>query len=183
MSRRRNAIQITNASTFDSPDAVITEIERTVGSPRLSVELVPAATWGSNLRSALRPSDWNRLRKSTYEAANRRCEVCGGQGRQHPVECHERWQFDDTICRQPLIGLIALCPECHDVKHFGRAEAHGRGPMALLHLSEVNRWPIDKAQRYLKLVFALWTLRTKRPWQLDLSWLAQFGISVRGSAT
>jgi hypothetical protein len=74
---------------------------------------------------------------------------------------------------------MALCPDCHDVKHFGRANEQGRGPLVTLHLAEVNGWSIDEAQRYLKRVFALWKLRTKQEWRLDLSWLAQFGIRLR----
>jgi hypothetical protein len=164
---------------FESAEAVVVEMERRFDSPRLTVELLPATTWGSNLRSALRQTDWNRLRKSAYAAANNRCEVCGGVGGQYPVACHERWQFDDAACSQRLVGLIALCPDCHDVKHFGRANEQGRGPLATLHLCDVNGWSIARGQEYLTLAFALWKLRTKRTWEIDLSWLRPLNIRPR----
>ena len=53
------------------------------GSPRLTVELLPATTWGSNLRSVLRVSQWDKLRRGAYEAAQHRCEICGGAGNQY----------------------------------------------------------------------------------------------------
>jgi hypothetical protein len=85
-------------------------------APRLSIELVPATSWFDNLRSLLPPAEWDALRKATSQAAGHRCEICGGRGPKWPVECHERWQYDDATHVQTLTGLIALCPECHRVK-------------------------------------------------------------------
>ncbi|HYR27257.1 MAG TPA: HNH endonuclease [Thermoanaerobaculia bacterium] len=110
-------------------------------------------------------------------AANHLCKVCGGVGHQYRVACHESWEFDNVQCCQRLVGLIALYPECHDVKHFGRANENGRGADAKLHLCVVNDWSIAKADRYLDLVFALWKLRTRKPWHVDLTCLTQFGIA------
>ncbi len=160
----------------DTVNGVLEELTRGFGAPRLTVELLPSSTWGSNLRSALRVSHWDKLRRGAYAAANYRCEICGGVGHQYRVACHERWEFDDAQSCQRLVGLIALCPACHDVKHFGRANENGRGPDATLHLCEVNDWSIGDANRYLELHFALWKLRTRKEWCLDLTWLAQFGI-------
>ena len=64
------------------------EIENT--SPRLTIELVPSTCWFSNVRSNISKQDWDRLRKETYKKANYRCEICGGVGRNHPVECQIR---------------------------------------------------------------------------------------------
>src|SRR5688500_8134041 len=46
----------------------------------LTVELVPRTCWFSNLRSELSQDEWDRLRRSVYERAGNRCEVCGGKG-------------------------------------------------------------------------------------------------------
>ena len=56
-----------------------------------------------------------------------------------------RWEFDDAQSRQRLVGPLALCPQCHDVKHFGRANENSRGADAKLHLCEVNDWSIADA--------------------------------------
>jgi 5-methylcytosine-specific restriction endonuclease McrA len=75
------------------------------------------------------------LRKRTYRQANYRCQVCGGRGSKHPVECHEIWHYDDENKIQKLMGLIALCPSCHQVKHIGLAQIQGKGEEANRHLA------------------------------------------------
>lgn len=137
----------------------------------LTLDLVPSTTWYDNLRSRLRPSEWDRLRKATYAAAGHRCEVCGGKGRHHPVECHERWEYDDDAHVQRLVGLIALCPACHEVKHFGRSQAVGRGAAAFAHLMRVNHWTETQAVDHIAESFALWERRSNIEWTLDTSWL------------
>ncbi|NBR00667.1 MAG: HNH endonuclease [Actinobacteria bacterium] len=137
----------------------------------LTLDLVPSSTWYDNLRSRLRPSEWDRLRKATYAAAGNKCEVCGGNGRRHPVECHERWTYDEDARVQRLVGLVALCPACHEVKHFGRAQSVGRGAPALAHLMRVNRWTEDQALDHIEDSFRVWQRRSAIEWTLDLSWL------------
>jgi hypothetical protein len=137
----------------------------------LTLDLVPSTTWYDNLRSRLRPAEWNRLRKATYAAAGNRCEVCGGRGRKWPVECHEIWQYDEDTRVQRLVGLVALCPACHEVKHFGRAQSVGRGDDAIAHLMRVNRWTEDQALDHIEDSFGVWQRRSMMSWTLDLSWL------------
>jgi hypothetical protein len=144
----------------------------------LTVELVPSTSWGANLRSELSSSDWNKLRRQAYKLAGYRCEVCGGKGRQHPVECHEIWEYDDDKHVQKLTGLVALCPPCHQVKHFGRTDAIGRGPQALLHLQRVNDWDRHRAANYVMDAFAQWQNRSQHEWTLNLTWLEQHGVEV-----
>jgi len=161
----------------DSRDVVRAEIAEEFGSPRLSVELIPKQTQGRNLWNVLSSRDWNRLRKSTYESARCRCEICDGVGAKWPVACHERWEFEEWSCTQCLIGLIALCPACHDVKHIGRAIDMGRRAGTTAHLRKINRWSKKRAERYLELTFALGHLRNlEERWYVDLSWLKQFHI-------
>ena len=138
---------------------------------KLTLDLVPAFTWYDNIRSRIRPVDWDRLRRATYAAAGHRCEVCGGKGRRHPVECHEIWDYDEATRVQRLTGLIALCPACHEVKHFGRATAVGRGDAAFAHLMRVNGWDEDRSRRHVDDAFMQWRARSQVQWTLDLSWL------------
>lgn len=92
-----------------------------IGKSPLTVELVPKTCWFSNVRENVPRSTWDKLRKATYAAANYHCEVCGEQGSRHPVECHEIWRYHSKRFVQKLFGLVALCPACHEVKHFGLA--------------------------------------------------------------
>ena len=145
----------------------------------LTIELVPKTAWFSNVRSMVAQPDWDRLRKETYRAYGYRCGVCGGVGKHHPVECHEIWQYDDAKRIQKLMGLIALCPRCHEVKHIGFANTQGRGAIATAHLAKVNGWTLAEAKWYVHQQFALWMQRSRLAWQVDLGWLEDRGIPYR----
>lgn len=136
---------------------------------KLTVELVPATSWGDNLRSHFKTREWDLLRKACYEQAGHKCEICGGKGRRHTLECHEIWHYDDDQCVQTLKGLIALCPSCHEVKHIGRAMAVGLGDRALAHLVKVNGITQAEAVAHVGDAFALWKTRTQKAWTLDIT--------------
>lgn len=137
----------------------------------LTIDLVPSSSWYDNLRSRLPKAEWDRLRKAAYAAAGHKCEVCGGKGRRWPVEAHEIWEYDEATRVQRLAGLVALCPSCHEVKHFGRAQSVGRGDDALDHLMRVNRWTEKQAWAHIEESFAVWERRSSVQWTLDLSWI------------
>jgi hypothetical protein len=148
-------------------------------APRLTVELVPRTCWFSNVRDRVSREDWDRMRSQVYEYAGRRCEVCGGRGSKHPVECHEVWEYDEATAVQRLVRMIALCPACHEVKHVGLAGVKGRGEIAAAHLAEVNGWSAAVADRYVRSAFAVWEERSARTWSLDVSALTGYGIDPR----
>ena len=83
---------------------------------KLTIELVPKTSWYSNVRSNVTTSVWDKIRRECYSKANNVCEICSStgksQGFKHNVECHEKWEYNDTNKTQKLIGLIALCPLC-----------------------------------------------------------------------
>lgn len=145
--------------------------------PKLVLELVPSTSWGNNLRSRLPQKDWDALRFETYAAAGNRCEVCGGRGRKHPVECHERWEYDDKAHVQKLVGLEALCPSCHGVRHMGRSMVVGDGPRMLAHMANVNGWSKEQTERHVEEAFRVHAQRSEALWTLDLSWLSTKGMS------
>jgi 5-methylcytosine-specific restriction endonuclease McrA len=152
----------------------------------LTVELVPSTCWFSNVRDRVSKSTWDFLRQSTYKQANFRCEVCGGRGNKWPVECHEIWHYDEhRRCAsgernyvQSLQGLIALCPSCHEAKHIGLAGIRGRGELAETHLATVNGWSEEQTKAYLEEVWQTWRERSRHQWNLELSWLEQYGIVI-----
>jgi len=148
--------------------------------PRLLLELVPAPNWGWNLRSELKKSEWDEVRRVVYERAGHVCGVCGGKGRKWPVECHERWTYDDEAGVQKLVGLEALCPPCHKTKHFGFAVQAGLAHVSRAHLMKVNNWSGDEADNHIDKAFAVWHRRSQRSWSLDLSWLDGFLAEIEG---
>jgi 5-methylcytosine-specific restriction endonuclease McrA len=155
------------------------EVEEYFKNALLTIELVPSTCWFSNLRTELDSKSWDIVRKQTYRQANYVCEVCGGRGKKWPVECHEIWNYDSQKHIQKLVGLIGLCPSCHEVKHIGLAGIRGRRSVAEKHLASVNGWTQEQVERYIKWAFMIWKQRSKYEWTLDLSWLEQLGIKVK----
>jgi hypothetical protein len=145
---------------------------------KLTIELVPKTCWFSNVRDHVSHAQWDMLRKQTYKEAGYVCEICGGRGEKHPVECHEVWTYDDINHVQTLTRLIALCPACHEVKHIGLASVRGRGQIALAHMARVNGIGLSEAMNYYVDAFEKWEDRSKHEWSLDLSWLEKAGIVV-----
>jgi len=139
------------------------------GFTMLTIELVPQTSWFTNLRSELSSKKWDEVRKGCYAKAGYRCEICNGVGKKHPVECHETWYYDDEKKVQTLTGLIALCPECHQVKHIGLAQIKGKYEIAKKHLAKVNKWDIEDAEEYIRAQFEIWHKRSQTSWSVDMS--------------
>ena len=144
----------------------------------LTIELVPKTAWGLNLRSVISAENWLFLRRSIYRRSNYRCEVCGGKGPTHPVECHEKWLYHDELHIQRLTDIQALCPACHEVKHIGLAISRDRRSQALLHLVKVNRWTRERANEYIEDAFRIWQERSLSAWELDLTWIDSYLTSI-----
>lgn len=144
----------------------------------LFVDLVPRSAWFSNLRSELTADEWLAAKRMVFRRANMRCEVCGGRGPDHPVECHERWAYDDATGVQTLTGLVALCPDCHEATHMGSARVKGRFDEARAHLMAVNQWSAEVAADHIENAFQDWLRRSEREWTLDATWLLSCGIEV-----
>jgi hypothetical protein len=149
-----------------------------MSSPRLSIELVPRSCFYSNLRSNLSKQDWDFLRNECYAHAGYVCEICGGRGSRHAVECHEIWEYDDLNHIQTLVGLIALCPKCHKAKHMALAREMGWHHEAERHLCAINKWDEKTLQAYLDEVFELFEQRSQHAWQLDITWLEGKGVCI-----
>ena len=148
--------------------------------PKLTIESVPTTCWFSNVRDHVSAATWKKITAVIAEKAGSRCEICGGRGYRHLVECHEVWFYDDKTLTQKLVRLIALCPSCHEVKHIGLAKRRGRLNKALAHMTRVNQWHISRAEIYRRNMFTLWKRRSLFRWKLDLSYLNDtFSIRIK----
>lgn len=134
---------------------------------KLTIELVPKSLWYSNLRSILSPKQWDILRQKCYRSAIHRCQICS----KYPVECHEIWEYNDEKHIQKLVGLIALCPDCHMVKHFGLAQIQGNSEKAIQHIARINGWDIDETLYYIRSAFEKYEDRNRFEWKQDLDYL------------
>lgn len=147
---------------------------------KLTIELVPKTSWYNNVRSNVSQQRWNELRNHCYNKAGHKCEICGSTGKKqgfgHDVECHEIWEYDDENGIQQLVGLIALCPLCHKVKHIGLAQINGEYNLCIKHLRKVNGWWSNKkTEKYIKESIDLWMQRSQYDWKVDISWLDKNG--------
>jgi hypothetical protein len=156
--RPRSPAQASGAS-LTSPRALTRQTVDDMDSvPKLTVEIIPTSLHGKNPRTVMGRRTWERQRKLVCEAAGNRCEICGGVGKRHTVQIHERYEYDET-CTPPcqrVIGLIALCPDCHAVKHLFRTKkisVQQNDPSiylnALRHLARVNEWDPERVKSYL----------------------------------
>ena len=150
--------------------------------PKLTIELVPASCWYSNVRSNVSKKEWDAIRHKVYALAGHTCEVCGGRGKKWPVECHEVWHYNDEQHVQILRRMIALCPACHKVKHIGRASIYGDFDPALKHLEKVNGWDRSHAIKYVNEKFAVWSERSKYDWTLDIVNLYSYMNDMEGES-
>jgi len=145
--------------------------------PKLTIELVPKTCHFSNVRTCVSTSDWDKIRKISYENAKNKCEICGdtgkNQGHKHNVECHEIWNYDEETLTQKLIGLISLCPKCHMVKHIGRSIAIGGENICYRQLAKVNKWTQTQIQNHIVESFDRHKLLSKHQWKLDISILSE----------
>lgn len=155
---------------------------------KLTIELIPKTCHFSNVRTTLKPKDWDKIRFISYEKAKNQCEICGQtgleQGYNHRVECHEIWEYNDKEKIQKLVGLISLCPLCHQVKHIGRANAMGKQAEVFKQLEIVNKWSHKEVVQHVAESFEIYKERSKYDWTLDIILLREkpYEISINENA-
>jgi 5-methylcytosine-specific restriction endonuclease McrA len=145
---------------------------------KLTIELVPRTAWYTNVRSNVSRAEWDIIRRKSYKEANYVCEICGdngkNQGFNHPVECHEIWEYDDKRHKQKLVGLISLCPYCHKCKHVGLAQLKGEEDVVIKQLMSVNKITEKQALKMIDKAFDKWEERSDFEWDLDISFLKDY---------
>lgn len=139
----------------------------------LTIELVPSSNWYNNVRSQMKVN-WDDIRRTSYRRAGYKCEICGGVGDKHPVECHEIWEFDMDSKVQKLTGLTSLCPMCHKAKHIGLAFIKGEEKEVIKHIKKVNNWANADVNKYINEAFQIHDILSKKNWILDLSYVDVF---------
>ena len=90
---------------------------------KLNFELVPDGCWYYNLRSILKPEQWDYIKRTVKEKAGGKCAVCGEKSAR--LDAHEKWSYDEKKGVQKLEGVYAVCPKCHAAIHIGRTSLKG----------------------------------------------------------
>jgi len=167
------------AARPDLPDVLPGE-DRTYGNG-LFVDLIPSSSWWTNVRSAVAPTDWDRLRRTVYRRADYRCEACGAAqdpARGIRMEAHERFTYDAAAGIQRLVRLVCFCQWCHAATHLGMAGIRGIQDEAVTHLMVVTGMDPAQANDHIDEAFARWERRSDIPWRVDLSMIAAAGIRL-----
>lgn len=135
-------------------------------------ELIPRTSFFKNVRALVSSSEWDDIRFGCYGRAGNKCEICGLETRR--LDCHEKWEYVKKEGVQRLVGLVALCPACHQVKHIGLAQIRGKEDVAQLHMMKVNEISRLECIALIKQAFNVWAERSKMKWKLDVSLLDKF---------
>ena len=141
----------------------------------LEIELVPETAWGSNLRNKVPKTEWDKIRKQAYQDYNHKCGIC--RTTNVKLNCHELWDYDDKNHIQKLKGFIALCDNCHNIKHFGFVNVQvskGIWPKNMLndlakHFIKVNNVGLKEFKSHIKECYDKWEKRSKYEWKTDLA--------------
>lgn len=158
------------------PTGVFSAVRISPARYKLRIELVPEKQWGVNLRAEMSATQWAKVSDKVFAAAGGVCEICQGVGSRHPLECHEVWRYDENLDlaaegrAQILVGLQALCPACHRVKHLGFADKKGWIDASLAHLARVNGISTAEARAYVDWAYKQQRQRARMRFALDLSW-------------
>lgn len=149
---------------------------------KLEIELIPETCFYSNLRKSTIQKNWDIIRKQCYKDANYKCEICGSDGKNQIFEtrgsidgslnCHEIWEYDDVNHIQKLRGFIALCNDCHMIKHIGFAqiqESKGLLDMNALikHFLKINNVEISDYEKHYTQSWKIQEERSKHVWKTE----------------
>lgn len=139
--------------------------------PKLALECLPSQCVGSDLRQILTDYEWKHVRNLTHEDHGHRCAICNGVGKSHPVELHERYEFDTVARTQKLVGLVSLCPSCHLAHHLEWAEKLGVYAEIVDHVCQLNGWSMGEFHREHSQAMDRQDELSAFEWSLDLRWL------------
>lgn len=118
--------------------------------------MIPSTQWYCNVRSSIKDTDWDRLRRFIYERAKWRCEACGRKCSPGELDAHEIWDFvhsgkEPHIKRtQKLIRIAGLCKMCHGVFHFQLSTERGIQEEITKHMLKIRKWTLQEFEEHKK---------------------------------
>lgn len=163
----------TRSSTLTAQEQELIKLHDTL---KLQFELIPGPQFYMNIRNHIGDKGWDTIRHAVYEKAGHKCEICGGIGKKHPVECHEVWSYNPDSLIQQLEYFQALCPYCHQVKHIGTSERLGYFDLSMKRFCDVNSVDLQTATQILKATKKQWLIRSKHHWTLNVNHISNYGL-------
>lgn len=147
----------------------------------LEMELVPS-TCKKNLRTILRPTEWQVISRAIRNHANCTCEICGRPvERAAQLDCHEKWEYKKVkvpgkkkkIRIQRLVDLQAVCTQCHAVKHIGFSAHRGNYENCVDWFMEKNGASYKEFRECEKKAWKKFEKRSRHKWKIDTSLLPE----------
>jgi hypothetical protein len=138
---------------------------------KLSIELIPASSKYRSVKDNVSSNIWELIRKKSYQKSKYRCKVCGAFGE---MKCQEIWRFNDVRHVQTLVGFMALCPDCHLVKHMEWACKQDKRRECAEHLASVNNIMYSMAEDYITRAFYIKACRSNYDWKVNVSYINKF---------
>ena len=132
-------------------------------------ELIPSPCFGYNLRSFLKPVEWQSISKYVRERANGQCEICGE--RTYELEAHEMWEFNDVTHYQRLKDVKAVCPLCHRSFHIGQTKSQNNPELLQAvygHMMKVNNCNERTLEQIIATAEMKWKMRSKYGWTIEV---------------
>ena len=149
---------------------------------KLNIQLVPTTCYGSNLRSRLRPCEWNKIRKAVYAKeeidGKKYCHICGDLCKS--LDAHEIWEYDEENHVQKLVDIIGICKPCHNTIHYGRARVTGYEKEAIEQYIKVNKCKKKDLKVELAQAEKNHTRQSKiEDWKLDVTLIEKQGYFLK----
>ena len=89
--------------------------------------IIPKPLHGTNPRTIMGQKKWDVVRKEAYARNNYHCFACGIHRNdvtpRQILHAHEQYDIDYGRGKVSFRGVIALCPQCHDLIHSQRYDA------------------------------------------------------------
>ena len=135
---------------------------------KLEIEIIPQPLWEINPQRLMPGSKWDQICRQAYADSDDQCGICGNKEK---LECHTRWEYDDANLAQRLLGFIALCSQCHGIKHLGRSEIISTPEQMenlIIHFMTVNECTQEKFKEYEQKAFSEFRQRSQHEnWKKD----------------
>ena len=153
---------------------------------RLMPDPVPIPLWYKSLARLSNDGGywhekWHSIRMMELSRADRKCEICGYDGR----IVHEAWVYDDShpVAVQRLGGFKVICYYCNYGIHVGVASVKGKADVAVRQLMRVNCISESEVRKVISEVLERWEYRNGLRWVRDVSWLREragyYGLSEK----
>ena len=144
----------------------------------LNPDFAPKKT-DHNVKMMVDEEAWDFIRRRTYKKAAYRCEICSGKGEKWPVECHEKWRYDDKKKIMTLERFIALCPLCHMVYHYMTRKERKKKEM-IDHIIKVNCYQnAVAAYQLISDASFVYNERSRYTWEIDITYLLEL-LAIEG---